>query len=551
MNIGSIGYSVFAEKISSGYRKNEVPTQNKFEGAGTATRESTSSNNGENIGVTLIGQTAYIARYADSSTPDNPVVKVGNYEVSVNDVDPANATELEMFALMSYLDDTSQSTSLGMSSFGKMSAFSAIAEENGFCEGIKDTDAFFSQKRDWTEIISSIKEVFLKNAQTYEQALDCDNLLSTMLKSEKNTVCRTILQNEIDEMQANVEAGNVDNEPVFQIGGNAYTEDEWDKLLEYVDEVEEEIQEAMELEQEKVLEEKETEAPTLIETSKSALLTYEYTGCTYTNDNPEGKDWNYITWYTEEGMYCEDVNGHVGNNWAFFWEDEEQYNKVKEFIEQFPEDYNMRFASNQTFWKDFLNDEIDMESFMEFLSTTNNGMPNYGIGDAENMYIDKEKAQWTMYMNPPGFFRPLTRMDEFGSLMPDKEYTDEQTGFHWYVNGDGEPYMLGTWRDNFYRHCEKYGIDPVKKFAEITGMLQYLPDGSYAYIGSNAISIKSTDGEKLVISKDDMTYDMLMYMFDNLPETDNYLDLSYWEENMAKAKEAVPKEEFFKYEPSV
>ena len=41
----------------------------------------------------------YIAEYADSSTEKDPVTKVGDYEVRVNDVDPKNATEIEMFAL--------------------------------------------------------------------------------------------------------------------------------------------------------------------------------------------------------------------------------------------------------------------------------------------------------------------------------------------------------------------------------------------------------------------------------------------------------------------
>lgn len=535
------------------------------------------------IGLTMIPNSDYgvYARYAKESTPENPIVQVVKsyddeitiYKVNINEVDPSNATMLEMFALLSYADDqglTSNTSSFG--SFQQLKTYAMNASQNGYCDEVSGWEDFLNKKLDWTTALENIGQDYLE-AGLHQQYQNSQYLLR-------------FLHEHIEEMQAKIEAGDVDNDPVFQIGASAYTEEEWDKLLEYVDEVEEEIQEAMELEQEKALEEaqeaikaeaerveeelreaeikesdgvtqtesttnttEDIEEPSLIEESESALLTYEYTGCTYSNDNPEGKDWNYITWYTEEGMYCEDVNGHVGNNWMFFWEDEEQYNKVMEFIEQFPEDYNMRFACNQTFWNDFLNDEIDMEGFMEFLETTNNGVPNYGIGDAENMRIDREKVQWAKYFNQPGLFRPLTRIDEFGNPFPDKQYTDEQTGFCWYVNGDGEPYMLGNWREDFYRHCEKIGADPTKKFAELTGMLQYLPDGSYTYIGSNAISIKSTDGEKMVVKKDDMTYDMLMYMFDNLPETDNYFDLSYWEENMQIAKEAVPEEAFFKYEP--
>ena len=106
---------------------------------GTATREATGSGDGKNIGVMAIGGQAYLAQYSENSTPSKPIVKVGNYEVSVNDVDPENATEIEMFALMSHLDKTGQSKNEGMSSFSKMRSYSQQAERNGFCNGIADT----------------------------------------------------------------------------------------------------------------------------------------------------------------------------------------------------------------------------------------------------------------------------------------------------------------------------------------------------------------------------------------------------------------------------
>ena len=83
----------------------------------------TCTNNGRAIGVTTVGNIGYIARYADSSTPENPVIKIGNYEVLVNEVDPHNATQLEMFALLSYLDDTNQTNNTGMSSFSKLRSY--------------------------------------------------------------------------------------------------------------------------------------------------------------------------------------------------------------------------------------------------------------------------------------------------------------------------------------------------------------------------------------------------------------------------------------------
>ena len=65
---------------------------------------------------------------------------------------------------------------------------------------------------------------------------------------------KELLHNKIEEMQSNIKAGKVDFDPVFQIGGKAYTQDEWEKLLKYVDEVEEETQEAIEAEQEQIKE---------------------------------------------------------------------------------------------------------------------------------------------------------------------------------------------------------------------------------------------------------------------------------------------------------
>ena len=147
------------------------------------------------IGMTMIpynDNVSYgvVAKYAEESTVDNPVIEVVSncggeknvYKVNINEVDPNNATMLEMFALLSYADDQGLST---------------------------------------PSLFSSFQEL---------KVLD-------------------FLQKHIEEMQANIEAGNVDFEPTFQVRGKAYTQEEWEKLLEYVDEVEEETQEAMEVEQ--------------------------------------------------------------------------------------------------------------------------------------------------------------------------------------------------------------------------------------------------------------------------------------------------------------
>ena len=155
---------------------------------GDATREATADGDGKNIGVMTIGNQAYLAQYSKNSTPTNPIVKVGNYEVSVNDVDPENATEIEMFALMSHLDKTGQSKNEGMSSFSKMRTYSQQAERNGFCSGIADANEAWNNKRNWTEIIGNARQTYSKSLilEVYALTKNCDNLLDVMQKWIEN-----------------------------------------------------------------------------------------------------------------------------------------------------------------------------------------------------------------------------------------------------------------------------------------------------------------------------------------------------------------------------
>ena len=132
------------------------------------------------------------------------------------------------------------------------------------------------------------------------------------------------------------------------------------------------------------------------------LLTTPSTSCVYEPANPDDNDNRYITWYTEEGIFCRKAGQTEGYEWTIPFENAEQYNKVIEFIEQFPSDWNMRFAAHENFWNDFLNNEIDMDGFMEFMNGTNKGVPDFSMKIGDSTYIDKNKVQWAKYTNPLG-----------------------------------------------------------------------------------------------------------------------------------------------------
>lgn len=176
MNINSIDNGSVNYNTSLSIKENN---SNQF-GLGTATKETDSSDDGKRIGIFTVGSKGYIVTYADTSTEDKPIVKIGKYEVSVNDVDPANATQLEMCALLSHLDATGQTGNQGISSFGKLRAYADVAEMNGFCEDINDPEAIYTKKQNWISIMSSIKNLFLENKATYHQALHCEKLIFHM-----------------------------------------------------------------------------------------------------------------------------------------------------------------------------------------------------------------------------------------------------------------------------------------------------------------------------------------------------------------------------------
>lgn len=128
-------------------------------------------------------------------------------------------------------------------------------------------------------------------------------------------------------------------------------------------------------------------------------------------------------------------------------------------------------------------------------------------------------------------------LDEWALTSP--KYTDAETGISWYVIDGKQPYMTGEDAEKFWEMCKKTGEFPVKKFAEMTGMIQYLDDNTVAYIGDNGTVIKSKGGKELEIDTSSMTYDMIMNMFKNLPKSGNYFDSTYWQKNIQKAMFSV------------
>lgn len=233
MSIGAVGYST--DFYRAGYRKNSSnDSASKFTTMGLATQETTSSDNGKTIGVTTAGNTGLLAKYADSSTPVEPIIKVGDYEVRVNDVDPNNATELEMFALMSYLEDVGMIEKHGMASYSKMKAYASQSEYDGVCSGIYDEQAFWDKKQDWFAIIDNAKQTFSGMTETYSQSVECGKLLSYFEKWNTKVSSRDLFREAVQKFHDDnqLTAQELKEEKDWR----EMTEEEWDKMIEGVDE---------------------------------------------------------------------------------------------------------------------------------------------------------------------------------------------------------------------------------------------------------------------------------------------------------------------------
>ena len=497
---------------------------------------------GEFLGLTMVPEEGQSVTYgmramlSEKSTPDNPIVQVVSnlggkkviYNVEVNKVNPNNATQLEMFALLSYTDKMGITDGGTFGSHQQLEIYGGNASRIGYCGSLSGADVFLNETFDWTSIMEKMVQVY-KDAGIENQAEDCkalfdffatytennevkdntvidfsrfapnapeevkqafmeaaeetgynegermdylsqvfihqvenrqngvadytdvfggsiasalqtakeilydlENPLMPISQRGKNAAkyveqekefyrafieklegltgtdtvdteetvdYAKILEEKINEIFAKIQNG--DTEASYQIGSQSFTEKEWEEFLDKFDSVEEAIQELMKEEQARK-EAEEAQKENVFTNDASTLLTTESTSCVYETADPDDDDIRYITWYTEEGIFCRKAGQTEGYEWSITFENKEQYDKVMEFIGQFPSDWNMRFAAHENFWNDFLNDEIDMEGFMEFINGTNKGVPDYSVTMGDSMYIDTDKMQWAKYTNPLG-----------------------------------------------------------------------------------------------------------------------------------------------------
>lgn len=455
MAVGGVGAAYSWQ--SDAYRRTQTADKEFFAGITETSEKTEKKSSGKVIGLTTIpyenSNLSYglTARYAADSTEENPIIQVTSnyggktvsYNVNIKEVNPENASQLEMFALCSYADDKGLGKGGTFGSYHKLKLYAENAELNGYCENLGGYNDFLYKEYDWKGIIDQMMGDYL-DAGMYGQYQDGKNLL-TMFENCKNTKVQTVpasqaarnasipsggtrkapkpdpsgteevpqkelwemnvqemrqvIQEKIDEIFTKLQTG--DTEPSFQIGAQSFTEKEWDEFLAKFDSLQDAIRKLMEEERERLEKAELADKMQQGEEGVEALVS-ESTTCTYPSSDSQKEDVKYITWYTEEGIYCRQAGQTEGYLWSLEFEDPSQYNKVMEFLRQFPSDENLRFAAHENFWRDFLAGKIDEEDFVNFFNSTDHGIPNYTITEGDSMYIDKEKIKYAPYMNSFG-----------------------------------------------------------------------------------------------------------------------------------------------------
>ena len=138
-------------------------------------------------------------------------------------------------------------------------------------------------------------------------------------------------------------------------------------------------------------------------------------------------DIRYTTSYSKDGIVCgkrSDVGGKLSARelWSLSFESPGDYKKVQDFLKSFSNDERLTFATQESFWKDFLQDDFDIEGFRTFYDSTDNGRIDIEKAMSEGRTMRETlTAQNAEYLNNNHFVG--------------KVYSEEDLQPSWYKNG--------------------------------------------------------------------------------------------------------------------
>lgn len=123
----------------------------------------------------------------------------------------------------------------------------------------------------------------------------------------------------------------------------------------------------------------------------------------------------YVTHVSETGITCRSFEQSIDDPplWEIAFNGPEDYRRTTRFLRRFSEDCNLNFASNETFWKDFLAGRIEEDEFYDFYQNKEQELLKLsGQADGESM-INQDNLHYVKYA--------FDKMPEYTSLEELKE----------------------------------------------------------------------------------------------------------------------------------
>lgn len=131
-----------------------------------------------------------VLKYAEESTEDNPIIELTRgidgdtlYKVNINEVDSSTASEAEMAALCSYLDDKGITSRSTFGSYAVLQSSKAMGIHNKFTSATNNAnmneDIFFSEQVNWDDMIKRVADLVFKckDMAQYIKVKDVKNAL--------------------------------------------------------------------------------------------------------------------------------------------------------------------------------------------------------------------------------------------------------------------------------------------------------------------------------------------------------------------------------------
>lgn len=192
MNIGAAQQTNYRTDYAGYAATGDAKTDAFYSGLSSAVERADGKGAGDILGLSMLPYSdtmsyGMTAKYSEKSTEEDPVIQISSnyggeqryYDVHVNEVNPRNASQLEMFALSCYMDDKGMTDSGTFGSYSKMKVYADNAAYNGLYPDLQNP-ANISIKLNWVSILKEMAQTYLRNMQTYSQYLNADSLAASL-----------------------------------------------------------------------------------------------------------------------------------------------------------------------------------------------------------------------------------------------------------------------------------------------------------------------------------------------------------------------------------